>query len=395
MTVKIFLWSKYLKINSALKIVVITTGLRVGGAETLLLSMVKRWLDEDIEVSILSLSGIGALDDKFREIGVDVHNYNFDGFFNRMRGIYRLIKDLRYMNPVVVQTWMPHADLVGGLVAKMFTSAELFWGLHHANFTLDSLKISTLAVAKMNALLSYFVPDCVVAVSQHVKVSAIEFGFNKNNFSVIENGIDFSVFRRNEDSKQRIFDELKIEDSKKLIGFVGRYSLEKRPSDFLQLASQLNQKSTDFHFVMAGDGNDKENQELLDLIVKNNVSENISLLGVRDDMPAIFSSLDVLVSTSVDEAFGLVLVEALACGCPCVSSSNQGAKGIGDEFIKFVEIGDIDGFCTQVSKIVEYESGNESFSEQARKYVSAKFSVENTAKKYLDLYCRSNPKFKP
>ena len=384
-----------MKINSVLKIVVITTGLRVGGAETLLLSMVKRWLDEDVEVSILSLSGVGALDDKFREIGVDVHNYNLDGFYNGMREIYRLIKDLRYMNPVIVQTWMPHADLVGGLVAKMATSAKLFWGLHHANFSLDSLKISTLAVAKTNALLSYFVPDCVVAVSQHAKVSAIEFGFNKNNFSVIENGVDFTVFKRIEGSKQRIFDELKIRDSKKLIGFVGRYSLEKRPSDFLQLASQLNQKFADLHFVMAGDGNDKENQELLDLIVKNNLSENISLLGVRDDMPAIFSSLDVLVSTSVDEAFGLVLVEALACGCPCVSSSNHGAKGIGGEFIKFAEIGDIDEFFTQVSKIVGYDSCHESFSEQARKYVSAKFSVENTAKKYLDLYCRSSPKFRP
>jgi glycosyltransferase involved in cell wall biosynthesis len=383
-----------LKIDSTLKIVVITSGLRMGGAETLLLNIVKKWLNEDVEISIFSLSGVGALDDRFREIGVDVHNYNLDGFCNKMRGIYQLSKDLRFINPVIVQTWMPHADLVGGLITKMVTSAELFWGLHHANFSLDSLKLSTLAVAKMNALLSYFVPDCIIAVSQHVKVSAIEFGFNKNKFSIIENGIDFSEFRRNEDSKKRIFDELKIGDSKKLIGFVGRYSLEKRPSDFLQLASQLNQKFSDLHFVMAGDGNDKDNQELLDLIEKNNLSKNISLLGVRNDMPEIFSSLDVLVSTSVDEAFGLVLVEALACGCPCVSSSNRGAKATGDQFIKLAEVADIDGFCNQVSKILGNEIYQNSLSEQARKYVFAKFNIESTAKKYLDLYYRSNPEFK-
>jgi glycosyltransferase involved in cell wall biosynthesis len=137
---------------------------------------------------------------------------------------------------------------------------------------------------------------------------------------------------------------------------------------------------------MVGDGNDKENDDLLDLIVKNNVGENISLLGVRDDMPEIFSSLDMLVSTSVDEAFGLVLVEALACGCRCVSSNNQGARGIGGEFIKFAEVGDIDGFLTQASKIIKDDSRHEDFFDEARKYVFSRFSVENTAKRYLGLY---------
>ena len=206
---------------------------------------------------------------------------------------------------------------------------------------------------------------------------------------MIENGVDCSTFRRKKDSKKVIVDELEIKGTKKIVGFVGRYSLEKRPGDFLQLAFRLNQKFADLHFLMVGDGNDKENRELCDLILKNNVGENISLLGVRDDMPEIFSSLDLLVSTSVDEAFGLVLVEALACGCPCVSSSNHGAKGVGGKFIRFSEVGDIDGFFAQSSKVIIHDRRDKEFFDKARAYVSSKFNIEKTAGRYLDLYYRS------
>ena len=62
---------------------------------------------------------------------------------------------------------------------------------------------------------------------------------------------------------------------------------------------------------MVGSGNDQSNRELSKLISKYDLEHNISLLGVRNDIPSILSSLDVLVSTSVDEAFGLVQLKLL------------------------------------------------------------------------------------
>ena len=114
--------------------------------------------------------------------------------------------------------------------------------------------------------------------------------------------------------KKQLLEELKIDVNTKVTGFVGRYSFEKRPETFLKLAAKL-KNDTDtgpVHFIMVGSGNDQSNRELSKLISKYDLEHNISLLGVRNDIPSILSSLDVLVSTSVDEAFGLVLVEALA-----------------------------------------------------------------------------------
>lgn len=370
-----------------MNIIVITTGLNMGGAETMLLHMVKEWLKKDLKINIFSLSSACYLDAAFVALGVEVKTYNLKSFSNFIPGLYKLCKDLRIARPQVVQTWMPHADLVGGIAARLFSSAKVFWGCHHGDLSLNTLKWSTLATVRINALLSYFVPDSIITVSKHVEVQFLDFGFDKSKLNVIENGIDCSYFKRIESGRQKLVDDLKISANKSIIGFVGRYSFEKRPSDFLQLAAMMNKDIDQFHFLMVGDGNDYKNTELLDLIASYKLDNSISLLGVRDDMPLILSSLDVLVSTSVDEAFGLVLVEGLACGCPCVSSNNRGARSIGGRFIRYAEIGNIEEFY-QETKFVLSQDVNEKGLRglESAAFVDSKYSIGKAATKYINLY---------
>ncbi|MDB9757127.1 glycosyltransferase [Pseudomonadales bacterium] len=370
-----------------MNIVVITTGLNMGGAETMLLHMVKEWLTKDLKVIVFSLSSNCYLDEKFIALGVEVKNYDIKNFSNFILGLYKLCKDLRAVRPQIVQTWMPHADLVGGIVARLFLSAKIFWGCHHADLSLKTLKYSTLAVVRINAVLSYFVPDSIIAVSKHVETQLLDFGFDKRKLNVIENGIDCSYFKKIENARVKLVDELKISGNPAIIGFVGRYSFEKRPEDFLQLAAMMSKGVDRFHFLMVGDGNDYKNTELLDLIASYKLGGSISLLGVRDDMPLILSSLDVLVSTSVDEAFGLVLIEGLACGCPCVSSNNNGATSIGGRFIRYAETGNIIEFL-QETKLVLSQNANERAlrGQESAAFVGSKYSIEKTATRYINLY---------
>ena len=118
-----------------MNIVVITTGLNVGGAETMLLHLVKEWLKKDFRVTIFSLSGVCYLDEAFIKLGVHVKSYDLKSFSNFIPGLYKLCKDLKYVNPQIVQTWMPHADLIGGIFARIFSSAKIFWGCHHADLS--------------------------------------------------------------------------------------------------------------------------------------------------------------------------------------------------------------------------------------------------------------------
>lgn len=370
-----------------MNIVVISTGLNVGGAETLLLHLVKEWLSRNISVTILSLSGKCHLDDAFMSIGVEVKSYNLKSFLCIIPGLYKLCKDLRRINPEIVQTWMPHADLIGGICARIFTSAQVFWGCHHADISLRSLKWSTLTTVRINALLSYFVPDNIITVSEHVKTQYSDHGFDKSKINVIENGTDCSYFKKRENARKKLVDELKISANMKMIGFVGRYSFEKRPEDFLKLATMIDKDIGTCHFLMVGDGHDEKNTELADLLVTHGVASKISLLGIRDDVPLILSSLDVLISTSVTEASPMVLIESLACGCPCISSNNEGAKSVGGRFIKYVEVGDIDAFYRETKiLLLQDDSARNIFEKKSSEYIAANFSVGKTAARYLNLY---------
>ena len=370
-----------------MNIVVITTGLNVGGAETVLLHLVKEWLSRNVRVTVLSLSGKCHLDNAFISLGVEVKSYNLKSFSNIIPGLYKLCKDLRGINPQIVQTWMPHADLIGGICARIFTSGQVFWGCHHADISLRTLKWSTLTTVRINALLSYFVPNNIITVSKHVQTQFSDYGFDKSKINVIENGIDCSYFKKSEGARKKLVDELKISVNTTMIGFVGRYSFEKRPEDFLKLAAIIDKDIGACHFLMVGDGHDDNNTELADLLVTYGVGSKISLLGIRDDVPLILSSLDVLISTSEDEAFGMVLIEGLACGCPCISSNNEGAKSVGGEFIKYVDVGDIDAFYRETKILLcQDDSTRIIFAKKSAEYIVANFSVGNTAARYLNLY---------
>ena len=370
-----------------MNIVVITTGLNVGGAETVLLQLVKEWLSRNVRVTVLSLSGKCYLDNAFMSLGVEVKSYNLKSFSNIIPGLYKLCKDLRGINPQIVQTWMPHADLIGGICARIFTSAQVFWGCHHADISLRTLKWSTLTTVRINALLSYFVPNNIITVSKHVETQFSDYGFDKSKINVIENGIDCSYFKKSEGARKKLVDELKISVNTTMVGFVGRYSFEKRPEDFLKLAAMIDKDIGTCHFLMVGDGHDDKNTELADLLVTHGVGSKISLLGIRDDVPLILSSLDVLISTSEDEAFGMVLIEGLACGCPCISSNNEGAKSVGGQFIKYVEVGDIDAFYQETKMLLfQDDSARIVFAKKSAEYIVANYSVGNTATRYLNLY---------
>ena len=152
-----------------MKILVVTTGLNVGGAETLLLNLVKVWLKNDFQVTIFSLAGKCDLDEAFIAVGAEVKSYNLKCYSNFIPGLYRFCTDIKKSNPQVVQTWMPHADLIGGLFSRIFSSARVFWGCHHSDISLKSLKFSTLVIFKLNSYLSHIVPTKIIGVSDNVK----------------------------------------------------------------------------------------------------------------------------------------------------------------------------------------------------------------------------------
>lgn len=370
-----------------MNIVVVTTGLKAGGAESVLLQLVRQWLFAGHKITILSLSSQCHLDELFVSLNIVVKNYNLKSFSGFARSLSQLFRDLKSLQPDIVQTWMPHGDLIGGIAGKFATSAPIVWGCHHSDFSRKNLKLATFLICKLNAVLSYVLPKRVIAVSSHSRSQLIKTGFDKDKIIVVPNGIDCDYFKELQDAKDTLCNELEISPQKKIIGFVGRLSSEKRVEDFLSLADKLIKTRNDLHFVMVGDGHSFGNEEYKTLVSRFFSGQNLSALGVRYDMPLLYSSFDVLVSTSNDEAFGMALVEALACGCACVSSDNEAARTIGERFIGLVAIGDVQGFEDAVLRTLKkHHSKQKEYSTLSSEFVKCNYSIEGVASSYLDIY---------
>ena len=117
-----------------IKIFFIVSGLGMGGAEIVLLNLIRELNRDIFEPTVISLSPKGAVSDSIAGLGVRV--YHFDFHKNPVIGFISLCSLLRKEMPSVVQTWMYHADLIGSMAARCSGIKAIAWSLH--NLKLDS-----------------------------------------------------------------------------------------------------------------------------------------------------------------------------------------------------------------------------------------------------------------
>jgi glycosyltransferase involved in cell wall biosynthesis len=114
------------------------------------------------------------------------------------------------------------------------------------------------------------------------------------------------------------------------------------------------------------------------LIDELRLTKSVRLSGRRDDVAPLIASLDVLVSTSRTEAFGMVLVEAAACGVPVVATATEGAREIVADGAtgSLVPIDDVRATATAVAALLRDESLRRSLGARAREVARERFGLE-------------------
>jgi glycosyltransferase involved in cell wall biosynthesis len=252
--------------------------------------------------------------------GVGLHCLNMPQGKPTWRGVVHFWKLLRKLQPDVVQTWMYHADLMGGVMARLSGVRKVFWGIRHGNLSPGTVKRSTIWVAKLCARLSTWVPNRIVSCSQQAMETHAAVGYAASRMQVIPNGYELSRFAPDLTARARLRSEWRAADGTFVIGMVARFNAQKDHANLLLSLKQLKQQGKSFHCVLVGTGMDATNEVLMDWLEKFGVSDVVRLLGRRDDVPALMNALDLHVLSSLGEAFPNVLAEAMACGTPCVTT---------------------------------------------------------------------------
>lgn len=295
----------------------IITCLNDGGAEAVLYRLVTADKNNThIVVSLMDEGKYGAL---LEREGLQVYTLNMPSGRVTLSGLFQLYKIIRDIKPDVVQTWMYHADLIGGCVSRIAGIKNISWGLHNSNFDSTS-KFTTRFVALLCSIMSYFVPKYIISCSFNAARSNQRLGYNKKKFVVINNGYPIDRFTPIMQARSVISNYMPFADNIFLLGMVARYNPQKDHHNLILSFDRLKRRGVLFKCLLVGTGIDEQNNEINALIDENCLTQDVLLLGQRDDIPSIMNALDLHILSSAGEAFPNVIAEAMACGTPCVTT---------------------------------------------------------------------------
>jgi glycosyltransferase involved in cell wall biosynthesis len=308
----------------------VITSLSDGGAQATLFRLITA--SEDLfEHQVISLTGDGKYGPLLRSRSIRVICLDMGRPLSGLRSLFRLMRLLRRTNPDVIQTWMYHADLVGGVAGRMAGHKNIFWNIRHGEAERSSLKPITFLVAKLCALTSRSIPRAVIACAQRAKENHLRYGYRPSNFLVIPNGYDEKALCPSEQSRKSFRSAHGIGPETILYGMVARWNSQK---DHQTLISSFSAACADYpamKCLLVGEGCTSDNAELVGLIDRHRMTGRIIPIGPQHDIASVMNGIDFhILSSAYGEAFPNVVAEAMLCGTPCLVTDVGDAAAIVD-----------------------------------------------------------------
>lgn len=371
-----------------MKILHVITGLYTGGAEMMLAKLVERMALGNTESAVISLTKGGPLADSIAALGIPVTLLDMPRGGRSVPGFVRLVREMRGHKPDLVQSWMYHANLLASFAARFAGRPPVIWGIRQSDLDPRISKPSTIAVAKMGARCSRWLPQKIVCCAENARAVHEAMGYAPDRMLVIPNGFDLDRFHPDAEARRAFHAELGLSDTALLVGLAARRDPQKDHGNFLAAAGILHRQNPDAHFVLCGDGVDPANTTLAGWIADHGLGAATHLLGPRTDMARIMAGCDVMVSSSAfGEGFPNVLGEAMAAGTPCVATDVGDSALIVGDTGRVVPPRDPLALAAALGDILALPAGERrALGEQARARITEHYSLDAVTARYSALY---------
>lgn len=301
-----------------MNIVHIIVGLNVGGAECMLKRLIESHQGNSAyRHTVISLTDIGKIGRQLQTLGVDVQALNMHSALDIPRVFWQLVRLIRASDPELVQTWMYHADLLGGLAARMAGNRNVIWGIRTTDVQAAGKRATTM-VRLACAWLSRWVPHTIVCAADASRRAHVAAGYDAARMVVVSNGFDLSRLVATASQRDMLRARCRIAATEVVIGVIGWFNPAKDHKNFVRAAGLVAQQYPHVRFLMVGRGVDASNAELAREIAQTGYADRFVLLAERADVPVCLAAMNIFCLPSRTEGFPNVVGEAMAMGIPCV-----------------------------------------------------------------------------
>jgi N-acetyl-alpha-D-glucosaminyl L-malate synthase BshA len=280
---------------------------------------------------------------------------------------------VHYAIPHATSAWIAHEMLGEERDLKIVTT------LHGTDITLVGLHPSFHPITRFSILKSHG----LTAVSEFLKRETVrDFTVPEERIKVIPNFIDTTVYRPGLEPCHR---EALAPEGEKIVMHISNFRAVKRAEDVVSVFAKLTAKLPS-RLVLIGDG--PERPRVLMRADELGVRDRVLFLGKHTSVHELLACADLFLLPSASESFGLVALEAMACGAPVVASNVGGLPEViehGTTGYMF-DIGDIDGMAEAGLRIMGDDKHWRSLSEAGRALAAERFSAERVVPMYERYY---------
>ncbi|HEX8416865.1 MAG TPA: glycosyltransferase [Methylobacterium sp.] len=346
----------------------VISGLRTGGAETMLVALCRSLQARGIAQGVVSLTEGGPNRAVLESLGIPVRTLAPRGLVGSAAALMSLARTIRTERPALIQSWLYHADLFAASALRLAgtpRATRLAWGLRNSD--IDDVRYGRL-IAIGRRLSGW--PDVVIANSEAGAGFHLARGYRPQRLVVIPNGIDTGRFQPDPAARAQMRAGLGLPDGAVVAVHAARVDPMKDHATLLAAAVRV--PSVEFLLVGAG-------TEALSL------PRNARALGRRDDLERIYAAGDIGVSASAfGEGFSNAVAEGMAAGLVPVSTRVGDAERVLGGTGRLVEPRDPDALAAALTAVAALGvTDRRTLGLAARRRIEADFGIERMADRFL------------
>lgn len=355
-----------------MKVLQVIDSLEISGAEVLLAELVPFFQQRGIDLSMILLNSTGSLlERKLENMGVSFITNVQANVYSPMH-ILRLARQLQHFD--IIHVHLFPAQLWAAIAKRLSNKRTVLITTEHSTYNYrrkawfrpidrwmyrQYCAIACISDAALSAL-NHWVPDIA------------------GKATIIPNGINLErISTAGAASKSENF----LDNSRPVILSIGRLQPQKDHATTLRAITMI----PEAQLVIVGVG--EMRQQLEQLALSLGITNRVHFLGRRIDVPELIKMADIYVQSSHFEGFGIATLEAMAGGVPVIASDVPGLNDVVEGAGILFPPGDAEALAKAIASLLSSQESRSEFS-QAGLEKAKKFSIDQTAKLYMELYQR-------